>query len=78
MGKVNSLRMDMQQTSSYRLGWFMAERGKPRPDQNIITWYRLRGLRWGFATDAQLDAAERRHSLMLMGWDDYHAADMAA
>ena len=78
MSAVNALRMDMQETSAYRLGWFMAERGKPRPTENIITWYRECGHRWGFKTVAALDAAEQSHRLMLMGWDDCRWQEGAA
>ncbi len=78
MSKVNALRMDMQETSSYRLGQLMARNGTPRPDANMITWYRKKGWEYGFRTDAYLDAAEERHRLMLMGWDDYHNQERAA
>ncbi len=75
---IKSFLADIQETPAYRLGWRMAENGKPRPDGNIITWYRRRGLRWGFHTDAQLEAAEQSHRLLLAGWDASCALEHAA
>lgn len=78
MSKVNALRTDMQSAPSYRLGWRMAMNGKPRPNANIISYYRERGLRWGFCSVRALDAAEARHALLLMGWDDFVRDEVAA
>jgi hypothetical protein len=78
MSKVNSLRMDMQETSSYRLGWTMAANGKQRPFDNFLTFLRENGHSTFFVTEQAFDAAKARHKLRLMGWDDCRAAELAA
>ncbi len=78
MSKVNALRMDMQSTSSYRLGWRMAENGKPRPDDNLLTYLRKRGHSTFFPTDRAWNSAQDRHRLLIMGWNDYRTQEQAA
>jgi hypothetical protein len=64
---------NMNVTPSYRLGWAMAENGKPRPSNNFLTFLRENGQSAFFTTERAFDEAEERHKLRLMGWDGYTA-----